>query len=77
MAKRFENGEGVVFKLKVNNAKNVQPFSWMGDVEGELLLNPNMEFIVTKELHVPTDGLLKGCRVVEMMQCDGDATLWS
>ena len=49
----------------------------MGDVEGELLLNPNMEFVVTKELRVPTDGLLKGCNVIEMMQCDGDATLWS
>ena len=84
VAQRFENGEGVVFKLKVLNAKNVQPFSWMRDAEGEMLLNPNMEFVVTKAAHTPTEQelseeekLLAGCSVIEMMQCDGDATLWS
>eukprot|EP01043_Picozoa_sp_COSAG02_P091399 COSAG02_NODE_28126_length_595_cov_4.127016_2_plen_35_part_01 len=30
-------------------ACTVQPFSWFGNMEGELLLSPNMEFLVTKE----------------------------
>eukprot|EP01045_Picozoa_sp_COSAG04_P021203 COSAG04_NODE_2257_length_4433_cov_2.916244_1_plen_656_part_00 len=77
VAKRFhEHGEGVVFKLIVQNAKNVQLHSYFGDAEGELLLNPNMEFLVTKELHSPADGPLEGCNVIEMQQIP-NATLWS
>ena len=66
---------GVVFKLTVLNAKNIQPFSVLPH-EAELLLSPNMEFLVTKELYQPTEGALRGCRVVEMQQIP-DATLWS
>ena len=54
-------------------------FSWIicpREGEGELLLNPNMEFLVTKELHNPTKGPLRGCRVIEMQQIPDD-TLWS
>eukprot|EP01045_Picozoa_sp_COSAG04_P040646 COSAG04_NODE_11975_length_677_cov_1.257785_1_plen_135_part_00 len=43
---------GVVFKLSVLNAKNIIPFSVLPG-ESELLLSPNMEFVVTKELHTP------------------------
>lgn len=75
IAKRFA-GSGVVFKLSVQSAKDVQPFSWFGNMEGELLLSPNMEFLVTKELHTPTEGPLAGCRCIEMQQIPDD-TLWS
>ena len=46
------------------------------DAEGELLLNPNMEFLVTEELHSAADGPLEGCNVIEMQQIP-NATLWS
>ena len=67
-----------MFVLHVHNAKDIQPFSWFGTGEGELLLNPNMEFLVTKELHTPADGPpeLRGCQVIEMQQIPDD-TLWS
>ena len=29
----------------MHNGKDIQPFSWFGSAEGELLLNPNMEFL--------------------------------
>ena len=45
-------------------------------MEGELLLSPNMEFLVTKEQHTPSDGPLRGCNVIEMQQIPND-TLWS
>ena len=32
----------------MHNGKDIQPFSWFGSDEGELLLSPNMEFVVTK-----------------------------
>ena len=57
-------------------ACTVQPFSWFGNMEGELLLSPNMEFLVTKEQHMPSDGPLRGCNVIEMQQIPND-TLWS
>ena len=66
---------GVVFKLTVQNAKDIQPFSVLPH-EAELLLSPNMEFLVTKELHEPSEGPLRGCRVIEMQQIPDD-TLWS
>ena len=69
-------GAGVIFKLKVQNAKDIRAFSWFGGAEGELLLSPNMEFVVTKELHTPREGALDGSRVIEMQQIP-DATLWS
>jgi hypothetical protein len=72
----FAGPSGVVFVLRVHNAKDIQPFSWFGTTEGELLLNPNMEFLVTKELHTPADGPLRGCKVIEMQQIPDD-TLWS
>ena len=72
VARAFASG-GVIFVLDVRNAKDIQPFSWFGSGEGELLLNPNMEFLVTKE---PTEGPLRGCRVIEMQQIPDD-TLWS
>jgi hypothetical protein len=42
VATGFAGRSGVVFKLHVNNAKDIQPFSWFGAAEGELLLSPNM-----------------------------------
>ena len=35
-------GPGIVFKIDVHNAKDIQPFSCYGNMEGELLLSPNM-----------------------------------
>ena len=65
---------GIVFALDVQNAKDIQPFSWFGSDEGELLLNPNMEFVVTKELHEPSERPLhgKGCRVIKLQQIPDD-----
>ena len=57
-------------------ACTVQPFSCYGTTEGELLLSPNMEFLVTKEQHTPSDGPLLGCNVIEIQQIPDD-TLWS
>lgn len=44
--------------------------------QGELLLSPNMEFVVTKTLHTPTTGALRGCQCIEMQQIP-DKTLWT
>ena len=41
VAQRFA-GPGIVFKIDVHNAKDIQPFSYYGNMEGELLLSPNM-----------------------------------
>lgn len=76
VARQFAGPAGVIFKLKVQNAKDIRRFSWFGGSEGELLLSPNMEFVVTQELHTPREGILRGCRVIEMQQIP-DATLWS
>ena len=35
-------GPGIVFKIDVHNAKDIQPFSYYGNMEGELLLSANM-----------------------------------
>lgn len=75
VARGFARG-GVIFELDVRNAKDIQPYSWFGNAEGELLLSPNMEFLVTEEVHEPTDGPLQGCRVIRMQQIPDD-TLWS
>ena len=75
-ARTFATTFGYVFKLKVTNGKDIRAYSWYGNTEGELLLNPNMEFLVTKELHVPEDGDLAGCNVIEMTQIPRDG-LWS
>ena len=61
--------------FSVHNAKNIQPYSALPH-EDELLLSPNMEFLVTKELHTPADGPLRGRQVIEMQQIPDD-TLWS
>jgi hypothetical protein len=75
VARQFASSSGVILKLKVYNAKNISQFSWFPQ-ERELLLSPNMEFIVTKVLHTPTHGALRGSSVIEMQQIP-DATLWS
>ena len=59
---------------KVHNAKNIQPYSVLPH-EDELLLSPNMEFLVTKELYQPVEGALRDCNVIEMQQIPDD-TLW-
>ena len=66
----------MVFKLTVHNAKDITPFSWFGCGEGERLLSPNMEFVVTKERYTPRSGPLRGHHVIEMQQIP-NATLWS
>ena len=81
-AAQFAAGGGIVFVLKVHNAKDIRPFSWFDAAEGEPLLSPNMEFLVTKELHDPTDEPLRslcaaeGCQAIEMRQIPSGA-LWS
>eukprot|EP01043_Picozoa_sp_COSAG02_P080730 COSAG02_NODE_19343_length_886_cov_1.675985_1_plen_225_part_00 len=75
-AKQFATVLGYVFILKTHNAKDIREFSWFGDTEGELLVSPNMEFLVTKSLHVPSSGPLVGCNVIEMTQIQKQG-LWS
>uniref|UniRef100_A0A7S4G5S8 NAD(P)(+)--arginine ADP-ribosyltransferase n=2 Tax=Eutreptiella gymnastica TaxID=73025 RepID=A0A7S4G5S8_9EUGL len=43
--------EGVVLKIKVVNAKDLKDVSWFGAGEEELLLSPNMEFVVVNPLY--------------------------
>jgi hypothetical protein len=52
VSRSFAQGpDGVMLKIKVFNAKDVHPFSWFGENEKELVLSPNMEFVVTKTLY--------------------------
>eukprot|EP00729_Bicosta_minor_P000125 gene125-18667_t len=44
VAQKFAGPQGLVLKIAVLNAKNVQPYSWFGTAEAELMLSPNMEF---------------------------------
>ena len=62
---------GVVFIIDVQNAKDIQPFSAF-PTENEVLLSPNMEFIVTKELHCGPHG----AQTIKMQQIP-NATIWS
>ena len=55
----------------MHNGKDIQPFSWFGSAEGELLLSPNMEFVVTKKPHTH-----EGFTYVELTQIPND-TLYS
>ena len=70
----FAGPGGIVFVLNVKTANDIQAFSWFGSTEGELLLSPNMEFLVTSPLHQPTESPLKqlcdatGCQVIEMTE---------
>jgi hypothetical protein len=75
VAQRFA-GPGIVFKIDVHNAKDIQPFSYYGNMEGELLALREQEFVVTRTLHTPDSGPLRGCRCIELQQIP-DETLWS
>lgn len=46
VAQKFAGIGGLVLKIKVGNGKDVQPHSWFGTSEAELVLSPNMEFFV-------------------------------
>uniref|UniRef100_A0A6B2L0U2 NAD(P)(+)--arginine ADP-ribosyltransferase n=1 Tax=Arcella intermedia TaxID=1963864 RepID=A0A6B2L0U2_9EUKA len=50
VAKEFAHNEGVVMQLDVLNGKSIHQFSRYGG-EWEILLSPNMIFIVTKAVH--------------------------
>jgi hypothetical protein len=79
VAKSFANqpgdAAGLIFKIDIYNGKDVAHYSCF-PAEKELLLSPNMEFVVTKALHVPDSGELEGCNVIEMQQLSS-TTLWS
>lgn len=49
VAQSFAGVGGLMLKIEVHNGKNVQPYSWFGKSEAELILTPNMEFIVTSK----------------------------
>ena len=51
VAKGFATKSGVVFRIKLVNGKNIQPVSWFGKAEGEILLHPNMRFLVSKPMY--------------------------
>lgn len=44
VAKEFAGPQGLVLKIAVLNAKDVQPYSWFDKEESEMMLSPNMEF---------------------------------
>ena len=48
IARTFAGVGGLVLKIDVQNGKNVQPYSWFGKDEAELVLTPNMEFMVCR-----------------------------
>ena len=51
VAKGFATESGVVFRIKLINGKDIQPVSWFGHEEGEILLHPNMKFVVSKTMY--------------------------
>ena len=51
VAKGFATNSGIVFSIKLMNGKNIQPVSWFGKAEGEILLHPNMKFVVSKTMY--------------------------
>ena len=51
VAKGFATNSGVVFRIKLINGKNIQPVSWFGKAEGEILLHPNMRFCVSRTMY--------------------------
>lgn len=47
VAHRFTEPGGLILKIDVQDAKDIQPYSWYGKGESEFLLPPNMEYIQT------------------------------
>jgi len=72
VSRTFAKGPtGVMLKIKVFNAKDVQPFSWFGTDEKELMLSPNMKFVVTKTCY-----LHDGIKYVDLQQVPS-TTVWT
>ena len=51
----IQKDEGVIFKIATITATNIGPYSFIPREE-ELLLSPNSQFVVTKELYIDEDG---------------------
>jgi TPR repeat protein len=71
LARKFAGKGGLVIKIVVLCGKNIGGKSWFGDLECELILSPNMEFVVTK--HAYTNG---AWTYIELTQIPND-TLYS
>jgi len=65
----FSGGEGLVLKIDIVSGKSIQDYSAI-PVENEILLSPNMSFIVSKGLHRTKDGLLS----IQLVQVSLEST---
>lgn len=55
IAKRFAAASKLLFRIEVLEGKDIQKFSFFKK-EKEILLNPNINFVVTRELELEGDG---------------------
>jgi len=55
VAKSFAGYAKIIFQIGIQTGRNIQPFSVI-KMENEILLSPNMTFIVTKTLEQKEDG---------------------
>ena len=76
VAKENAGPQGLVLKIAVLNAKNVQPYSWFGTAEAELMLSPNMEFQTSPATKkYPESGrrrLVKERTFIDLMEIPGE-----
>jgi hypothetical protein len=70
VARKFARKEGVLFKIRVFNAKDISHYSIV-NAEKELLLSPNINFLVSDTSTEPS-GLL----VVRLVQKKGDKVIF-
>jgi len=47
----FATPMGIVLSIQILNGKSIQPYSPFGEDEAEILLSPNMSFIVAQGIH--------------------------
>ena len=77
IARTFAGVGGLVLKIDVQNGKNVQPYSWFGTDEAELVLTPNMEFIVCREGNAAKKPyVVNGITYIDLLQLPSE-TLYS
>ena len=63
IAKNFSTNTKLLFKIDIFNGKDIQEYSVISS-EREILLHPNMNFIVTKEAYQ----IGNGYNMIELLQ---------
>jgi hypothetical protein len=62
VAKEFASTKGIILKLSIHNGKSISSYSPF-PTENEILLSPNMKFIVTLESYIED-----GYQCVDLLQ---------